>query len=154
MTFVVALREARRWKRLWPLWSFQQGHRSSFVGLPNLGINPCVSRACCCCDLFYHICSCLFVFLSNSSLRFGLDLWSGDLPTSKEQPQHFTLPLGSGVVRYLSLKVYFSTCSEFHVGAGTPGCLRRNFRLSEVLAQTVGTFDCHWYLTLSLRRNF
>ena len=76
-------------------------------------------------------------------LEFELDLRSGDLPASKEQPQHFTLPLGSGVVRYLSLKIYFSTCSKFHIGAGTPGCLRRNFRLSEVLAQTVGTFDCH-----------
>ena len=87
------------------------------------------------------ICSMIFVLvgLSSSStliLGFELDLRSGDLPASKEQLQHFTLPLGSGVVIYLSLKVYFSTCSEFHVGAGTPGCLRRK-------AQTVGTFDCH-----------
>ena len=94
------------------------------------------------------ICSIIFVLvgLSSSStllLGFGLDLRSGDLLASKEQPQHFTLPLGSGVVRYLSLKVHFSTCSEFHVFARTPGCLHRNFRLPKVLAQTVGTFDCH-----------
>ena len=88
------------------------------------------------------ICSVIFVLIGLSSsptllLGFGLDLWSGDLPSSKEEPQHFTLPLGSGVVRYLSLKVHFSTCSEFHVGARTLGCLRRNFRLPEVPAQTV-----------------
>ena len=81
------------------------------------------------------ICAIIFVLVGLSSslaplLVFGLDLRSGDLPMSKEQPQHFILPLGSGVVRYLSLKVHFSTCSEFHVGIGTPGCLRRNFRLS------------------------
>ena len=94
------------------------------------------------------ICAIIFVLvgLSSSStllLGFELDLWSGDLLTSKKQPQHFTLQLGSGVVTYLSLKVYFSTCSEFHVGAGTPSCLRWNFRLPEVLAQIVGTSDCH-----------
>ena len=75
----------------------------------------------------------IFVLVSLSSsptllLGFGLDLRSGDLLASNKQPQHFTLPLESGVVRYLSLKVYFSTCSEFHVGAGTPGYLHRNFR--------------------------
>ena len=94
------------------------------------------------------ICSIIFVLVglsSSSTLLFGfrLDLRSGDLSASKEQPQHFTLPLGSGVVRYLSLKVHFSTCSEFYIGAETPGCLRRNFRLPEVPAQTVGTSDCH-----------
>ena len=94
------------------------------------------------------ICSIIFVLVGLSSsptllLGFGLDLWSCGLPVSKEQPQHFTLPLGSGVVKYLSLKVYFSTCSEFHVGAETLDCLRRNFQLPEVLAQTVGTSDCH-----------
>ena len=46
----------------------------------------------------------IFVFLGLSSfptllLGFGLDLQSGDLPASNKQPQHFTLPLGSGVVR-------------------------------------------------------
>jgi len=82
-----------------------------------------------------------FSFSPKFLLGFGLDLRSGDLLASKEQPQHFTLQLGSGVVRYLALKVYFSTCSDFHVGAGTPGCLRRNFQLSEVLAQTVRTSD-------------
>ena len=76
----------------------------------------------------------IFVLVSLSSsptflLGFGLDLWSGDLPASKEQPQHFILPLESGVARYLALKVYFSTCSEILVGAGTPSCLRQNFRL-------------------------
>ena len=87
------------------------------------------------------ICAIIFVLVGLSSsptllLGFGLDLRSGDLLASKKQPQHFTLPLGSGVVRYLSLKVCFSTCSVILGSAGTPGCLRRK-------AQTVGTFDCH-----------
>ena len=95
-----------------------------------------------------EICTIIFVLGGFSSspnpfLGFGLDLRSGVLPASKEQPQHFILPLGSGVVRYLSLKVRFSTCSAILIGAGTPSCLRRNFRLPEVPAQTVGTFDCH-----------
>ena len=52
------------------------------------------------------ICAIIFVLVDLSSsptllLGFGLDLRSGDLPASKEQPQHFILPLGSGVVRYL-----------------------------------------------------
>ena len=94
------------------------------------------------------ICAIIFVLIGLPSsptllLGFGLDLRSGDLPASKEQPQHFILPLGSGVVRYLSLKVYFSTCSAILVGVGTPGCLRQNFRLTKVPAQTIGTFDCH-----------
>ena len=77
------------------------------------------------------ICSIIFVLVGLSScptllLGFGLNLRSGDLSASKKQPQHFTLPLGSGVVRYLSLKVHFNTYSEILVGAGTPGCLRRN----------------------------
>ena len=95
-----------------------------------------------------EICAIIFVLVGLSFsptllLGFGLDLRSGDLLASKEQPQHFILPLGSGVVRYLALKVRFSTCSAILVGAGTPGCLRRNFRLPEVLAQTVGTSNCH-----------
>ena len=94
------------------------------------------------------ICAIIFVLVGLSSsptllLGFGLNLRNGDLLASKKQPQHFTLPLGSGVVRYLSLKVHFSTCSELHVGAGTPGCLRRNFRQPEVPAQIVRTSDCH-----------
>ena len=94
------------------------------------------------------ICAIIFVLVGLSSsptllLGFGLDLRSGDLLASKEQPQHFILPLGSRIVRYLTLKVHFSTCSEILVGAGTPGCLCRNFRLPEVPAQTIGTFDCH-----------
>ena len=94
------------------------------------------------------ICVVIFVLVGLSSsptllLGFGLDLQSGDLSVSNKQPQHFTLPLGSGVVRYLSLKVHFSTCSEILVGAETPGCLRRNFRLLEVSTQTVGTYDCY-----------
>ena len=53
-----------------------------------------------------EICAIIFVLVGLSSsptllLVFGLDLRSGDLPASKEQPQHFILPLGSGVVRYL-----------------------------------------------------
>ena len=64
------------------------------------------------------ICAIIFVLVGLSSsptllLGFGLDLRSGDLPASKEQPQHFILPLGSGIVRYLSLKVYFSTLVNF-----------------------------------------
>ena len=85
----------------------------------------------------------LFVSLSSFFLGFGLDLRSGDLLTSNKQPQHFTLPLGSGVVRYLSLKVHFSTCSAILVGVGTPSSLRRNFRVPKVLAQTVETSNCH-----------
>ena len=65
-----------------------------------------------------EICAIIFVLVGLSFsptllLGFGLDLRSGDLPVSKEQPQHFILPLESGVVRYLALKVHFSTCSEF-----------------------------------------
>ena len=90
----------------------------------------------------------IFVLIGLSSsptfhLGFGLHLWSGALSTSKEQLEHFILPPGSGVVRYLALKVHFSTCSEILIGAGTPGCLRQNFWLPEVLVQTVGTSDCH-----------
>ena len=92
------------------------------------------------------ICAIIFVLVGFSFspkflLGFGLDLRNGDLSASKEQPQCITLPLGSEVVSYQSHKVHFSTCSDFHVGAGTPGCLRRNFQLSEVLAQTVRNFD-------------
>ena len=105
------------------------------------------------------ICAIIFVLVGLYSsptllLGFGLDLRSGDLLASKEQPQHFILPLGNGVVRYLSLKVYFSTCSEILVGAETPGCLRRKFWLPKVPAQTIGTFVCHLHLTLRLHRNF
>ena len=94
------------------------------------------------------ICAIIFILVGLSSsptllLWFGLDLWSGDLPASKEQPQHFILPLESGVVRYLALKVHFSTCSEILVGVGTPGCLCWNFQLPEVPTQTIETFDCH-----------
>ena len=51
------------------------------------------------------ICAIIFVLIGLSSsptllLGFGLDLWSGDLSASKEQPQCVTLPLGSGVVSY------------------------------------------------------
>ena len=64
------------------------------------------------------ICAIIFVLIGLSSsptllLVFGLDVRSGDLPTSNKRPQHFTLPLGSGVVRYLSLKVHFSTLVNF-----------------------------------------
>ena len=127
VTFVVALKEARRWKRLWPLWSPQQrGRRSSFVGLPNLGINPCVPRACCCWDLCYHFYSCVSSSI-NIFLGFRLDLRSGDLSASKEQLQCVTLALGTGVVSYQSHKIHFSTCSTFPVGVGTSDSLRRSF---------------------------
>ena len=75
------------------------------------------------------ICAIIFVLVGLSSsptllLGFGIDRQSGDLPTSKKQPQHFTLPLGSEVVRYLSLKVHFSACSAILIGARTLSCLR------------------------------
>ena len=79
-----------------------------------------------------EICAIIFVFVGLSSsptllLGFGLNLQSGDLLASNKQPQHFTLPLGSGVVRYLSLKVCFNTCSAILIGARNPNYLRRNF---------------------------
>ena len=128
ITFVVALREARRWKRLRPWWSPQQrGRMSSFVGLPNLRINLCVLVL-----VVVEICAIIFVLVGLSSsptllLGFGLYLWSGDLPASKEQPQHFILPLGSGVVSYRSHKIHFSTCSTFPIGVGTSDSLSWNF---------------------------
>ena len=83
------------------------------------------------------ICAIIFLLVGLSFsptllLGFGLDLQSGDLPASNKQTQHFTLPLGSGVVRYLALKVHFSTCSEIPVGTRTPDCLCQNFWLPEV----------------------
>ena len=128
MTFVVALREARRWKRRWPLWSpQQQGCRSSFVGLPNLRINPCVPCACCCWDLCYHFCFCLSLSLPNFILGFGLDLWFGGISASREWPNIFTKPLGSGVVRLFIRKIKFGTAFVVHVGVGTSDSLCRNF---------------------------
>ena len=105
------------------------------------------------------ICAIIFVLVGLSSsltllLGFGLDLRSGDLPASKEQPQHFILPLGSGVVRYLSLKVCFSTCTAILVGAETPGCLGRNFQQLEVPTQTAGSFDTYENSTTSAKTNF
>ena len=81
------------------------------------------------CVLVVVICAIIFVLVGLSSsptllLGFGLDLRCGDLLASKEQPQCYILPLGSGVVRYLTLKVHISTCSEILVGVGTPACLR------------------------------
>ena len=118
MAFVVALREARRWNRLRPLWSPQQrGRRSSFVGLPTLRINPCVPCACCC------VCSRLLVFVclsvSNFILGFGLDLRFGGISASREWPNIFTKPLGSGVVRLFIRKVKFGPDFLVHVGVGT-----------------------------------
>ena len=51
------------------------------------------------------ICAIIFLLvgLSSSStllLGFGLDLWSGDILVSKEQPQRITILLGSGVVSF------------------------------------------------------
>ena len=105
------------------------------------------------------ICSIIFVLVGLSSsptllLGFGLDLRSGDLLALKEQPQHFILPLGSGVVRYLALKVHFSTCSEILVGAGTPDCLCRNFRQPEVPTQIARTFGTYVKFTTSAKINF
>ena len=64
------------------------------------------------------ICAITFVLVGLSSsptllLGFGLELRCGDLPASKEQPQPFTLSLGSEVVRYLSLK----TLGKSKIGA-------------------------------------
>ena len=114
------LREARRWKRLRPLWSPQQrGHRSSFVGLLNLEINPCVPRACCCCDLLKITCICLSLYLPNFILGFGLDLRFGGISASREWPNIYIKPLGSGVVRLFICKVKFGTAFVVHVGVGT-----------------------------------
>ena len=49
-----------------------------------------------------EICAFIFVLVGLSSfptllLGFGLDLRSGDLLALKEQPQHFILPLESGL---------------------------------------------------------
>ena len=127
MTFVVALREAR-WKRLQPWWSPQQrGRRSSFVGLSNLGINPCVPRACWCCDcLRLLVCVCLFLS-QTFILGFGLDLRFGGITALREWPNIFTKPLGSGVVRLFICKVKFGTAFVVHVGVGTSDSLCRNF---------------------------
>ena len=81
------------------------------------------------CMLVVVIRSIIFVLVGLSSsptllLGFRLDLWSGDLSASKEQPQHVTLPLGSGVVSYRSHKIHFSTCSTFLVFIGTSDSLR------------------------------
>ena len=74
-----------------------------------------------------EICAIIFVLVGLSSsptllMGFGLDLRSDDLLASKKQAQQFTLPLESGVVRYLSLKVCFSTCSAILIGVRTLGC--------------------------------
>ena len=125
---MVALREARRWKRLRPLWSPQQwGRRSSIVGLPNLEINSCVPRACCCWDLCYHFCFCLSLSLPNFILGFGLDLQFGGISASRGWPNIFILPLGSGVVRLFIRKVKFGTSFVVHVGIGTSDSLCQNF---------------------------
>ena len=94
------------------------------------------------------ICAIIFVLVGLSSsqtllLGFRLDLRSGDLQASKKKPQHFNLPLGRGVVRYLSLKVRCSTCSTILVGAGSPSYLHQNFWVPEVPSQIVETSDCH-----------
>jgi hypothetical protein len=93
-------------------------------------------RAFCC---WKFILAYLFCCLSSSPkllLGFGLDLQSGDLSVSKDQPQRFTLPLGSGVISYHWLKVHILGCSAFCVVAGTSGLL-------EVSVQTAGTSGYH-----------
>ena len=155
MTFMVALREARRWKRLRPLWSPQQwGRRSSFVGLTNLGINPCVPRACCCWDLCYHFCFCLSLSLPNFILGFGLDLRFEGISASREWPNIFTKPLGSGVVRLFIRKVKFGTAFVVHVGIGTSDVVPKLLTTSGVPTQTVVTSDSCWQMTLNFMWNF
>ena len=89
------------------------------------------------------ICAIIFVLGCVSSspkflLGIGLDLRSGDPSASKEQPQCFTLPLGSGVVSYRLHKVHFSTCSSFPVGVGSADPNVGTSDTSEVLTQTSG----------------
>ena len=151
MTFVVALREARRWKRLWPLWSPQQRRRrSSFVGLPNLGINPCVLRACCCCCcccdyLRLLVCVCLFVS-KIPILGFGLDLPFGGSTASREWPNIFTKPQGSEVVRLFIRKVKFGTAFLVHVGVGTADvCVGTSDNVGSS-DPNVGTSDSGWQI--------
>ena len=149
MTFVVALREARWWKRLRPLWSPQKwGHKSSFVGLPNLGINPCLPCDCCYC-VFSRLLVFVCLSLSNFILGFGLNLRFGGISVLREWPNIYIKPLGSGVVRLLFRKVKFSTAFVVHVGVGTSdGCVETS--------DDVGSFDpnCrdfrHWLTNLNL----
>ena len=94
------------------------------------------------------ICAIIFVLVGLSSspthlLGFGLYLWSDDLLASKEQPQHFILPLGSGVVRYfhskfiLTLVVKFSLVSELPVVCvKSSGCRKFWPKLSGLLSVT------------------
>jgi hypothetical protein len=72
-------------------------------------------------NLFLHICFCCLSSSPKLFLGFGLDLTSGGVSTSKDQPQRFTLPLGSGVVSYHWLKVHILGCSSFHEAAGSSG---------------------------------
>jgi hypothetical protein len=90
-------------------------------------------------NLLLHICFCCLSSSPKLLLGFGLDLPSGGVSTSKDQPQRFTLSLGSGVVSYHLLKVQILGGSGFRVAAGTsrnlcsgPNC--RNFRLSLTFA--------------------
>jgi hypothetical protein len=127
VTFVVALREARRCKRLQPWWSPQQrGRRSSLVGLLNLRINP-LSHVL----VVVVICLLLLAFALSLSPNLPLRVWSwstiGGFLASRKWPNIFTLPLGRGVVSYQSHKVHLSTCSSFPIGVGTADSLCRNF---------------------------
>ena len=132
MTFVVTLREAKRWKRLRPWWSPQQrGRWSSLVGLPNLRINPCVQCACCCDCSRLLIFVCLSLSLPNIILGFGLDLWFGGIMASREWPNIFTKPLRSGVVRLFIRKVKFGTTFIVHIGIGTADVCRNFWRRRE-----------------------
>ena len=62
----------------------------------------------------------LFVSLSllNFILGFGLDLRFGGISASREWPNIFTKPPGSGVVRLFIRKVKFGTAFVVHVGVG------------------------------------
>ena len=152
---MVALREARRWKRLRPWWSPQQrGRRSSFMGLPNLRINPCIPRACCCCDcLRLLVCVCLVVS-KISILGFGLDLRFGGITASREWPNIFTKPLRSGVVRLFIHKVKFGTAFVVHVGVGTADVCARTSDDVGSSDPNAGTSDRLRNLNLAFAVNF
>ena len=147
------MREARRWKRLRPWWSpQQQGRRSSFVGLSNLGINRCLYVLVV--VLFAITCSWLSAFLSIYFLGFGPNLKSGVILASRDWPYISTKPLESGVVSDFILKIHIVTDFVVHVGVETSTSLRWNFRHPEVPTQTAGSFGTYENCTTSAKTNF
>ena len=86
----------------------------------------------------------LFLSLPNFILGFGLDLRVGGITASREWPNIFTKPLGSGVVRLFIYKVKFGTAFVVHIGVETAD-------ISAGTSDDVGsfnpnaeTFDIEW----------